>query len=306
MNILITGATGFIGSHLCHEMVRRGLEVFALSHSGRTDKVRTLLEDEKFHLLAGDILDADMMVNIVRDNGITDIFHLAARLPDGDNLADLQAFFSTNTRGTFNMLRAAHRNNIARFVYASTMSVYSVPPQYLPIDEGHPVSPATPYGITKLAGELLGDMFSDRMCFTVLRYGGIYGWRQYEWDVIPVFLEQALHNKPITVYGDGQQSSDFVFIEDVVNATLSAWEKSEPGIYNIGSGEETRIIDLAEKIKRITGSESDIILGGDETERPFRFVLDISKSREVLGWSPRSLDECLSEYIKKAKLRYKW
>jgi UDP-glucose 4-epimerase len=301
MNILVTGATGFIGSNLCREMVRRGLEVLALSHSGRTDKVKPLLEHEKFHLLTGDILDADMMVDIVRDNDITDIFHLAARLPDGDNLADLQAFFGTNTRGTFNMLRAARRNNVASFVYASTMSVYSVPPQYLPVNESHPVSPATPYGITKLAGEFLGDMFSDHMCFTILRYGGVYGRYQYQWDVIPVFLEQALHNKPISVYGDGQQSSDFVYIDDVVNATLSAWEKSEPGVYNIGSGEETRIIDLAEKIKHITGSESDIVLSGDDTERPFRFVLDVSKSRGVLGWSPHSLDEGLAEFIKKGK-----
>ena len=301
MNILVTGATGFIGSHLCREIVQRGDNVFALSRSGKTGKVRQLLHDKQFHLVTGDILDADMIAGIIRDNDITGVFHLAARVPDGESNDDFQAFFDTNTRGTFNMLKAAYRNNIENFVYASSISVYSAPPQYLPVNESHSVSPQTPYGITKLAGELMCNMFSDRMCLIILRYGGVYGKYQYERDVTSIFLRQTLHNIPITIYGDGSQSSDFVYIDDVVSGTLLAWEKRESGIFNIGSGEETRIIDLAHKIKRITGSESEIILSGDNTERPFRFVLDIEKSRKILGWSPCSLDERLPQYIEELK-----
>jgi UDP-glucose 4-epimerase len=301
MNILVTGATGFIGSHLCREMVRRGNNIFALSRSGKTQKVRQLLQDKKFHLLNGDILDADAMGDIIRDNGITDVFHLAAKLPDGASLTDFRAFFDTNTRGTFNMLEAACLHDITRFVYASTMSVYSEPPQYLPVNESHPVSPQTPYGITKLTGEHVCNMFSDRLSLVILRFGGAYGMSQNEKDVIPVFLRQALHNQPITVYGDGTQSTDFVHIDDVISGTLLAWEKGEPGVYNIGSGEETHIIDLAEKIKHITDSKSEITLSDKNTDRPFRFVLDISKARKTLRWSPRLLDEGLTEYIKKYK-----
>jgi len=301
MNILVTGATGFIGSHLCREIVQRGNNVFALSHSGKTGKVQQLLQDKKFQLITGDILDVDMIADIIRDNDITGVFHLAARVPNGESNDDFQAFFDTNTLGTFNMLRAAYRNNIENFVYASSISVYSAPPQYLPVNESHSVSPQTPYGITKLAGELMCNMFSDRMCLIILRYGGVYGKYQYERDVTSIFLRQTLHNIPITIYGDGSQSSDFVYIDDVVSGTLLAWEKRESGIFNIGSGEETRIIDLAHKIKRITGSESEIILSGDNTERPFRFVLDIEKSRKILGWSPCSLDERLPQYIEELK-----
>jgi len=301
MNILVTGATGFIGSHLCREMVRRGNNVFAMSHSGKTDKVQQLLQEKKFHLLTGDILDADMIAGIIRDNGITDVFHLAGRVPNGGSIDDFQAFFDANTKGTFNVLKAAYQSNVVNFVYTSSISVYSVPPQYLPVNESHPVSPLSPYGITKLTGELMCNMFSDRMCLVILRYGGVYGKYQYERDVTSIFLGQALHNKPITVYGDGSQSSDFVYIEDVVSGTLLAWEKRESGIYNIGSGEETRIIDIAEKIKHITGSKSEIILSDDDTERPFRFVLDIDKSCKALGWSPRSRDEGLPEYINEYK-----
>jgi len=301
MSILVTGATGFIGSHLCREMVRRGNDVFALSRSGKTQKVRQLLQDKKFHLLNGDILDTNLVAGIIRDNGITDVFHLAAKLPDGSSLADFQAYFDINTTGTFNILQAACRNDVSSFVYASTMSVYSEPPQYLPVDESHSTFPATPYGITKLAGEHMCNMFSDRLSLIILRFGGVYGMYQNDRDVLPVFLEQALHNHPITVYGDGTQSTDFVHIDDVISGTLSIWEKGEPGVYNLGSGEETRIIDLAEKIKRITGSSSEVTLSGDNTDRPFRFVLDISKARQALGWSPRPLAESLTEYIKEYK-----
>lgn len=301
MNILVTGATGFIGSHLCREMVQRGNDVFALTRSGKTQKARQLLQDKKFHLLNGDILNTDAMGDIIRDNGITDVFHLAAKLPDGASLTDFRAFFDTNTRGTFNMLEAACLHDITRFVYASTMSVYSEPPQYLPVNESHPASPQTLYGITKLTGEHVCNMFSDRLSLVILRFGGVYGMSQNEKDVMPVFLRQALHNQPITVYGDGTQSTDFVHIDDVISGTLLAWEKGEPGVYNIGSGEETRIIDLAEKIRRITDSKSDIILSDKNTDKPFRFVLDISKARKTLRWSPRFLDEGLTEYIKEYK-----
>ncbi|HEY98286.1 MAG TPA: SDR family NAD(P)-dependent oxidoreductase [Dehalococcoidia bacterium] len=301
MNILVTGATGFIGSYLCREMVRRGNNVFALSHSGKTQKVQQLLQHKKFHLLNGDIVDADMMTAVIRDNHITDVFHLAAKLPDGSSLADLQAYFDTNTRGTFNTLEAACQNDVTRFVYASTMSVYSEPPQYLPVDESHLASPLTPYGITKLAGEHICNMFSERLSLVILRFGGVYGMYQNERDVMPVFIKQALHSQLITVYGNGEQSTDFVHVDDVISGTLLAWEKGEPGVYNLASGEETRIIDLAEKIRSIAGSKSEITLSNNNTDRPFRFVLDISKARQALGWSPRPLAEGLTEYIKEYK-----
>ncbi len=301
MNILVTGATGFIGSHLCREMVRRGNSIFALSHSGKTDKVQQLLQEKRFHLLTGDILDADMITDIIRDNGITDVFHLAARLPDGDSIDDFQAFFDTNTRGTFNLLQAASRSKVDSFVYASTIDVYSEPPGYLPVDEKHPAKPSTIYGVTKLTGELYTSLYADKMSMMILRYAVVYGKFGPEKNAIPVFTKQALHNDHITIHGDGNQSNDFIHVDDVVTGTILAWEKDMPGIYNIGSGQETKVIDLAEKIKSITGSKSEMTFTGDNTEKPFRFVLDIGKSRKILGWSPRSLDEGLSQYIKEYK-----
>jgi len=297
MNIFVTGATGFIGSHLCRELIRRGYHVFALSHSGRINNIKSLLPQKEFYLQTGDIRDVDMMRSIMKDNNIKVVFHLAAKLPDGDGLSDPFSFFDINARGMLNTLHAAYLSNVDRFIYASTMSVYSEPPQYLPVDENHPVQPSTAYGATKLAGELCCNLYSEVMGIVVLRYSGVYGQYQYKQDAIPAFIDQALNNKPITIHGDGRQTSDYVYIKDVVQGTLLAWEKNKPGVYNIGSGEETSVIDLAKRIVNFTNSKSEIALTNVDTERPFRFVLDITKSRKILGYSPRSLDEGLSAHI---------
>ena len=228
MNILVTGATGFIGSHLCRELLNKGYHVYALSHSGRTDKVQSLLPENEFHLLTGDILDADMIRNLINDNNIEVAFHLAARLPDGDSDDDLLPFLDTNIKGTLNILQAACECAVNCIVYVSTMSVYSEPPHYLPVDEDHPTCPSSAYGVTKLAGELLCNLYSKAMSVIVLRYAGVYGQHQYKHDAVATFIDRALHNNPITIHGNGKQTSDFVYIDDVVQSTLLAWRRTNP------------------------------------------------------------------------------
>jgi len=305
MNILVTGATGFIGSHLCKELIQRGHRVFALSHSGRTRNIESLLRHKEFHLQIGDIQDADMMRNIVKNNHVKVIFHLAARLPSDSDVNNPFLYFDTNARGTLNLLNVAYLNGVDKFIYASTMSVYAEPPQYLPVDESHPVRPSTIYGVAKLAGEFCCNLYSSAMNIVVLRYSGAYGRGERESDAIPTFIRQALANEPITIDGDGAQTSDFIYIDDVVQGTLLACEKNEPGVYNIGSGEEVSVRELAEKIINITNSKSEVVLAGKDTERPFRFFLDITKSQKALGYSPRSLNEGLPIYVKELNLRYK-
>ena len=298
MNIMVTGATGFIGSHLCRELVRKGSQVFALSHSGRTHNIQSLLSQKRFHLQTGDIRDVDMVQRIIKDNNVKVVFHLAAQLPDSDGFSDPFSFFDVNARGTLNILNAAHLGNVDRFIYASTLSVYSEPSQFLPADENHPVQPFTIYGATKLAGELCCNPYSNVMDVTMLRYGGVYGLHEYKRCAVHTFISQALNNKPITIHGDGSQTSDYIYIDDVIQGTLLAWEKNQPGVYNIGSGEETSVIELARRIVNLAKSKSEITLTSVATERPFRFVLDITKAQNILGYSPRSIDEGLRAHIK--------
>jgi nucleoside-diphosphate-sugar epimerase len=297
MNILVTGATGFIGSHLCKELIQRGYTVFGLSRSGRIQNIKSLLTQKEFYLQRGDIRDVKILSDIIRVNNINVIFHLAAQLPQGNDLNNPFLCFDINARGTLNLLNAAYLNGADKLIYASSMSVYSEHPKYLPVDEKHPVQPSTIYGVSKLEGELYCNVYSKAMNMVVLRYGGAYGKGQPKHNAIPTFISQALNNMPITIYSDGTQTSDFVYVKDVVQGTILALEKNKTGAYNIGSGEEMSVRDLAERIINFTDSKSEIVMADNDTDRPFRFVLDITKSRKGLGYSPHSFDEGLSLYI---------
>jgi len=275
MNTLVTGATGFIGSHLCKELIRRGHTVFGLSRSGRTHKIKSLLNQKEFYLKKGDIRDERMLSEIIKDNNIKVIFHLAAQLPQDDDLKNPFLCFDINVRGTLNLLNAAYLNDIDYFMYGSTMSVYSDPPDYLPVDEKHPVRPSTVYGVSKLASELYCNLYSKFINMIIIRLSGVYGWGQSKHNAIPRFINQALNNRPITIYGDGTQTSDYVYVKDAIQAILLAWEKNKTGTYNIGGGEEISVKDLAKRIVNSLNSKSEIVLTGRDTNRPFRFFFDI-------------------------------
>ncbi len=302
MNVLVTGATGFVGSHLCRELIDRGYNVFAISYSGRTRKVESLLGYTTFHLQTEDLRDTDKVRGLFRELKIEGVFHLAARLPEGNDLQNPQTLFDTNARATLNMLNAAHLGGVKKVVYASSMSVYSEPPGYLPVDEEHPVQPTTLSGMSKLVGELCCRLYAGLMNVVILRYAGVYGPGQRESDAIPTFIQQALGGKPITIHGDGTQTSDYTYVDDVVQATILAMEKGDSSVYNIGSGEETSVNKLAEQIIRYANPKTVCELSGDVSERPFRFVLNIGKARKALGYSPCSLAEGLQKYLKEFRI----
>jgi UDP-glucose 4-epimerase len=297
--ILITGATGFIGSHLSRELVEKDYSVFGLfSEDKISNKIINLLtEKKKFCLEKGDIRNFEKINQIVKKNDIGIIIHLAAILPGDKEIEDPFNFFEINARGTLNLLNIAYKNKIKRFIYSSTNSVYSEPPEYLPVDENHPTRPPTIYGVSKLEGELYCGVYSKEIDITVLRYCGAYGKVQDEHYATYRFVKQALNNEPITIYGDGSQTTDFTHIDDIIQGTILAMEKNKPGIYNISSGKETSIKELAEKIISITNSKSKISFIDKETNKPFRFFLNIEKARNNLGYSPLSLEEGLKKYI---------
>ena len=297
MNTLVTGATGFIGLHLSKELIQMGYTVFGLSHSGRIQNIKSLLHKKEFHLQRGDIRDVNILSDIIRVNNIKVIFHLAAQLPRGVDINNPFLCFDVNAKGTLNLLNAAYLDGVDKFIYASSRDVYSVPPKYLPVDEKHPVQPSTIYGVSKLEGELYCNLYSETMDIVVLRYSIVYGKGNPKHNAIPTFTNQALNNRPITIHGDGTQTSDFVNVKDVIHATLLVLEKDKTGVYNIGSGEEISVRYLAELIINLTDSKSEIVLADKDTDRPFRFVLDITKAREVLGYYPIPINEGLKRYI---------
>ncbi len=297
MNLLVTGATGFIGSHLCRELLRQGHSVFGLTHSGNTQNITSILPEKDFRLITGDIQDTASMQSIIRDNHIEVIFHLAAQLPEKNDGATPFFYYDVNARGTLNLLAAAAPPTPPRCLEASTRSVDAEPPEYLPVDEAHPTQPHSLYGVTKFAGELLCNTYADRIKITILRYAGAYGPGQRTSDAVYRFIKQARGSQPITIYGDGNQTSDYVYIDDVIQGTASVLAKNLSGVYNIGSGEETSVKALAERILEITGSKSKITFSKTETVRPFRFYLDITRAQKDLGYRARPLAEGLRAYL---------
>jgi UDP-glucose 4-epimerase len=305
MNVLVTGANSFVGSHLCKELITRGYQVFALSYAGETGDISSLQAHKDFHMQTTEIQDKDLIQNTIRDNQIKAVFHMAARLPGENDAIDPFSCFDINARGTLNVLNAAYLGGVDSFIYASSMSVYSEPPQHLPVDESHPVQPSTVYGVAKLAGELCCNLYSKAMSMVILRYAEAYGQGERESSAIHTFIKQALNNEPITIFGDGAQTSDFVFVDDIIRGTLLALEKNKSEVYNIGSGKETSVRELARLILGLTNSSSGTAPTKRESDRPFRFFLDITKAQKILGYAPRSLEEGLRLYLKELNIKVK-
>ncbi|KKL66794.1 hypothetical protein LCGC14_2141450, partial [marine sediment metagenome] len=169
--ILVTGAAGLIGAHLCKRLVSEGCEVVGWIHNRSDPLIESLVGCNNFRIVVGDIRNLRDTLSIIREYKIKTVFHTAAQLPYtiGKDL------IGVNVGGTFKLLEVAHTYEIEDIVYASSMGVYSDPPDYLPVDEIHPTRPSTEYGDTKLAGELICGRYVKSMRVTILRYAGIYG-----------------------------------------------------------------------------------------------------------------------------------
>ena len=289
MPILVTGASGLLGRHLCARLLRDGYDVVGLVH--REPLHLENRESSHFTPCRGDITDVSSLDGIFRSRDIEGVFHLAATLPyDRD-----PQYYKVNVMGSRNVLNVCATPQVKFFVFASSMSVYGRP-EYLPVDEEHPTNPSNGYGQSKLDTEQEIPLYG--ISYTILRYSGMYGLGQKNGRAVRNFVEQAMRGEPITVDGDGGQSSDFVYVDDAVEGTMLALGKQ--GVFNIGSGQETSLLELARMVVEITGSKSEIVVGGDPVDRPFRFVSDIGKARRELGYCPGDLVEGLREYIEEA------
>lgn len=292
--ILVTGASGFVGSHLCNRLVKEGYQVLGITHNRINPMTETLLQNKNFKVVNGDIIDEKFVRSIFLNNEIDTVFHLAAHIPNASGLD----YMGVNVKGTCTLLTESDEYNVSNFIYASSMSVYSEPTVFLPVTEEHPVGNTNSYGVSKLQGESACKRFSNNMIITILRYASVYGKGCRQPLVVARFVDFARNNLPLTIYGDGSQSSDFVYIDDVINGNLLAWRKDKSDLYNIGSGQEITILELAQNIIKIFNSKSEIVFAEVESTRPFRFYSDISKAKIELGYSPMVLAEGLKLYAK--------
>jgi nucleoside-diphosphate-sugar epimerase len=303
MNALVTGAAGFIGSHLATALLDRGASVTGIDcfadYYPRAIKEANLAPirgREGFTFLESTIQAARL--DAVLD-GVTHVFHLAAQAGVRKSWGrDFQVYTANNVEATQILLEAVVGRPIERFVYASSSSVYGdhVP---LPTREDAPLQPLSPYGVTKLAAEHLAHLYSvaHGVPAVSMRYFTVYGPRQRPDMAFHRFFKAVERGNPIPVYGDGQQTRDFTFVADAVSATIAAATRGRPGrVYNIGGGSRVTVNQVLEKIARIAGRPVTICREPDQKGEMRHTYADTSLAREELGFAPQvSLDNGLEQ-----------
>ncbi len=283
-SILVTGGAGFRGSHLTSALVEdNDVTVFDALTTGDEANL-----PDGVTLIEGDVRDTAALEAAITD--VDTVFHEAALVSVARSVEAPAESHSSTAAGTLTVLEAARKAD-ARVVLASSAAIYGHP-EYTPVDESHPKTPTSPYGLDKLAADHYARLYHEHYGLETvsLRYFNVYGPGQTGGDyagVISVFIEQALNEEPITVHGSGDQTRDFVFVDDVVNANLLAAETDRVGTaYNVGTGESVTIRELAELIREIAGSESDIVHTEPREGDIDRSEADIELIRDGLGYAP--------------------
>ncbi|MEM7305705.1 MAG: SDR family oxidoreductase [Planctomycetota bacterium] len=296
---LVTGGAGFIGSHIVHALLARGDSARILDDlsSGRRENLDGLEVGEPgsgapVELLQGDICDPQAArAGCV---GTAGVFHEAAQVSVPRSVEDPQASYAINAMGTLQMLEAARAEGVPRFVFAASSAAYG-DSEELPKREGMAANPLSPYAAGKLAAEhLLGVWGRQYGLKTVaLRYFNIFGPRQADdspyTGVIALFASALLEGRPVTIFGDGQQSRDFTFVDNAVQANLLAMDADldEPGaVINVGTGERVSVLDLYRRMAELLGSDAEPELAPPRAGDVRHSLASLDRARALLGYEP--------------------
>ena len=301
----MTGGAGFIGSHLVDRLINEGFEVVVLDNfsTGSLENLRLHVGKDNFHIVKGDVRNRADVKKAVED--VDYVFHLAAIVSVELSIKNPVLVEEVNVGGTLNLLEESLNLDLKKFVYVSSCAVYGNP-KYLPIDEEHPTKPLSPYGVSKLTAEHYCKVFYRiyGLKTVCLRLFNVYGPRQavgpYS-GVIAKFVDRLKNGKPPIIYGDGKQTRDFIFVEDVVDACLRAMDskKCVGEVVNIGSGIETSINELAQLISRLFRMEKvKPVYAESRVGEIRRSCADISKAEKLLEFKSKiSLEEGLRRFI---------
>ena len=279
MKILVTGGAGFIGHHLSNTLYSMGHDVHVLDNLS-TGKQERLVEGIKFQL-------KDLLVDELPDESFDAVFHLAAPTSVQESLENPDKYKEGCYQMTINVVDWAETHNVKYFTFASTAAVYG-PTEIIPTKEDDELNPISPYAEYKLFSEqYLKTVSSDKLQITVTRFFNVFGEEQPNSGsyapAVAIFLKQFAGGEPITVTGDGEQTRDYIYVRDLVDALMMTIEPQpyEYNIYNIGSGNEIKIIDIAKTFNH----EIKFI---EERKEPKRSLSNIEKIEEEYGWEPKT------------------
>ena len=300
MKVLVTGGAGFIGSHLVDEASEEGYDVVTIDNLNN-GKLENLNKDAKFYKV--DIVDIDNLSLVFEKEKPDYVIHLAAQISLRESLKNPIYDAEQNILGSINILECCRKFNVKKVVYASSAAVYGFP-KYLPVDEKHPINPFSPYGVSKHTVEHYLQYYHENfeIDYIILRYSNVYGERQDplgEAGVIAIFIDKLKKGERPIIFGDGEQTRDFIYVKDVVEANLLALEKeTENKVFNISTNTETSVNELFKKIKEIMNSNINPIYKNPIKEvRNIR--LDNSLAEKELNWKPKvELNEGLKKIAK--------
>lgn len=307
-NVVVTGAGGFIGSHLTEELVRRGANVKAFVHyNSRNDwGLLELLEEgviSEVEVVAGDITDPFFVKTATKDADI--VFHLAALIGIPYSYIAPESYVNVNIKGTLNVLQAGLDNGVEKIVHTSTSETYGTA-DYVPIDEAHPMKGQSPYSASKIGADKMAESYyrSFDLPVATIRPFNTFGPRQSARAIIPTIISQALTMDEVHV-GSLSPVRDLTFVKDTVNGfiEIGTSKKSVGEVINIGTGSGVTIGELLQRIFRILGKEDMRVVEDADRVRPdksevMELICDNSKAKRFLDWSPQyTLDDGLAETI---------
>ena len=300
---LVTGGGGFIGSNVVRGLLHDGVEVAVLDNF--SSGYRANLDGLDVRLVEGDVLDGGAVGDAMA--GCDAVFHLAASVGNARSLSHPFADSEINVLGTLTVLETARRHGVRKVVYSSSAGIFGELKQ-LPIREDHPLEPDTPYGCSKLAGEKLCLSYARLygMANVCLRYFNVYG-RLQRYDaygnVIPIFAHQMLRSETVTIFGDGEQTRDFVNVDDVAQANIrAARAHGVAGAFNVGSGTCISINELVKLMEAAAGVLANVRHAGPRPGDVRDSLADISAARAAIGFAPAvTLEDGLAHFMSWAR-----
>jgi UDP-glucose 4-epimerase len=283
--VLVTGGSGFIGANLVRRLLEDGWSVRILDNLSSSDADHITSLDVEF--IEGDILDTDAVKRAVK--GCSALVHLAARAAVLESVVDPFPSFETNARGTLVTLRQAVDAGVTSYVLASTNAVLGE--HEPPLSESHVPRPVSPYGASKLAAEAYCASFSASygLCTVALRFSNVYGpFSAHKTSVISKFMLRLMRGEPLTIYGDGKQTRDFIFVLDIVDAIAASLEPNVGSdIFQVGTGRETDVLQLVDLLADVVGVEPEIEHLPSQAGEVRRNYVSIKKANEILRWKPQ-------------------
>jgi UDP-glucose 4-epimerase len=298
MNVLVTGGAGFIGSHLAERLLADGHRVVVLDNLDPYYAVRIKKHNlercreaggDRFEFVEGSITDRETVESVFADESVEFVYHEAAQAGVRTSVDDPRKPHDVNLTGLLNVLEAAADHGVRRVVNASSSSVYGKA-DYLPYDEDHPNYPQSPYAVTKLAGEHYARVWNDLYDVNTvsLRHFGVYGPRMRPNMAITNFTSRCLNGEPPVIYGDGQQTRDFTYVDDIVDANVALLDTdaADGEVMNVGSTGNITIQALAEHIIDVTGADVDVEYTDAREADARHSHADVSKARELVGYEP--------------------